>query len=110
MTRNIDERQMVLFTQNCSPYLSGERAAFGIREATRLRDRKLAVFVDSDGTVESPIITDEDAGITKEAKSDGHNEQDDDNGIVTGGAEKSSGKGKGKKGKTGGGKKRRERL
>lgn len=110
MTRNNDERQMVLFTQNCSPYLSGERAAFGIREATRLRDRKLAVFVDSDGSVEKPIITVGDAGITKEAKNDGHNEQNDDDGIVKDGAEKGSGKGKGKKSKTGGGKKRRERL
>lgn len=39
-----DTRIMVHFQQNCSPYISGEKAAFPPAEAQRLVDRKLAIY------------------------------------------------------------------
>lgn len=107
MTRPNDNRQMVLFIQNCSPYLSGERAAFNPVEAKRLRDRKIVTFVDTNVEKELPLITEEEAG-TKKVKDNGDSEQDVDNiGSESGAGE---GPAKGKKSKTGGGKKRRARL
>lgn len=38
------ERKMVRFIRNCSPYRSGERAAFNVPDAQKLVDRKVAVF------------------------------------------------------------------
>lgn len=46
----VDNRRMVLFLQNCSPYLSGEKAAFPPNEARSLVERKIAAYADKKET------------------------------------------------------------
>lgn len=43
----LDNRRMVQFVQNCSPYLSGEKAAFPPEQARSLVERRLATYIDS---------------------------------------------------------------
>jgi len=42
------EKRMVQFTQNCSPYSSGERASFNLVEAGKLVGRGIAFYVKRD--------------------------------------------------------------
>ncbi len=93
-----DNRRMVRFVQNCSPYLANERAAFPALAAKSLVNRKVAIY--DDGNTETS---------EKEVQTDGHDESNDGN---TGSAERKAArdgerkKGKGKKNKAG----KRERV
>lgn len=90
----LDNRVMVKFIANCSPYASGERAAFPRIAADRLVSRKVAIY-------------DKDAAIAEEVDEDDNDEQNDGNGTANtldgsgDGAGTESKKRKGAKGKSG---------
>lgn len=92
--KNNDTRKMVLFTENCSPYLAGERAAFPIKEANRLKEIKKVVFLDDDG---NPIYPAPKKEATNDQSDDANgSESTDDSGDAGKGSKSGKGKGKGK--------------